>query len=209
MRDDDVQDVAQESIARLLRYRDQEPPEAWTALLYRIAINVVRDRARRDRHAPLGEASAVESDAIATDASPEQHASDLEALARVRDAILRLPPRCRAVYLMHRVEGQSYPEIARRCGISTKAVEKHMSRALRELRDARERPGAAFAMSRANDIARRQAADWLARLLGSDSSEREREAFERWCADERRECRRVRRARRRSRFRAAGSPTIR
>jgi RNA polymerase sigma-70 factor (ECF subfamily) len=60
----------------------------------------------------------------------------------VRAAILALPPRCRAVYLMNRMDGLSYSEIARRCGISAKAVEKHMSRALRELRDARERPGA-------------------------------------------------------------------
>lgn len=142
VRDDDVKDVAQESVARLLRYRDSEPPDAWTALLYRIAINVTRDRARRDRHATPGESSGVEADAIAADDSPEQHASDLEVLARVRAAILRLPPRCRAVYLMHRVEGQSYPEIARRCGISTKAVEKHMSHALRVLRDAREHAGA-------------------------------------------------------------------
>jgi len=136
---DDVQDVAQESIARLLRYRDSEPAEAWTALLYRIAINVARDRARRDRSAPRGEST--EHEAIAPDASPEQHASDQQALARVRDTILGLPPRCRAVYLMHRVEGLSYPEIARRCGISTKAVEKQMSNALRALRDARERAG--------------------------------------------------------------------
>ena len=134
---DDVQDVAQESIARLLRYRDSEPVEAWTALLYRIAINVVRDRARRDRHQP----SDTPPEAIAADDSPEQHASDQQALARVRDAILGLSPRCRAVYLMHRVEGLSYPEIARRCGISTKAVEKQMSLALRALRAARERAG--------------------------------------------------------------------
>jgi len=141
VRDDDVEDVAQESVARLLRYRDSEPPEAWTALLYRIAINVVRDRARRDSHAPRSDASGAEPDAIAADDSPEQHASDQQALARVRAAILALPPRCRAVYLMHRVEGLSYPEIARRCGISTKAVEKQMSHALRALRDARERAG--------------------------------------------------------------------
>lgn len=37
-------------------------------------------------------------------------------------------------------------------------------------------------MSRANDIARRQAADWFARLLASDLTLRDREAFERWCA---------------------------
>jgi RNA polymerase sigma-70 factor (ECF subfamily) len=139
VRADDVQDVAQESVARLLRYRDSEPAEAWTALLYRIAINVARDRARHERHAP---SSSVDAGTIAADDSPEQHASDQQALARVREAILGLPPRCRAVYLMHRVEGLSYPEIARRNGISTKAVEKHMSHALRALRDARERAGA-------------------------------------------------------------------
>jgi len=37
-------------------------------------------------------------------------------------------------------------------------------------------------MSRTDDIARRRAADWFARLLASDVSEREREAFGRWCA---------------------------
>jgi RNA polymerase sigma-70 factor (ECF subfamily) len=135
---DDVEDIAQESLARLLRYRDSEPPEAWTALLYRIAINVVRDRARHGRH----EQSDAQAEALAANDSPEQHASDQQALARVREAILGLSPRCRAVYLMHRVEGLSYPEIARRCGISTKAVEKQISQALRALRDARERAGA-------------------------------------------------------------------
>lgn len=139
VRGDDVQDVAQESIARLLRYRDREPPDAWSALLYRIAINVTRDRARRPSLAPSGESSAVEPDTIAAEDDPERHASDLQTLARIRAAILRLPPRCRTVYLMHRVDGLSYPEIARRCGISAKAVEKHMSHALRELRAARER----------------------------------------------------------------------
>lgn len=141
VRAEDAEDVAQESIARLLRYRDSEPPEAWAALLYRIAINVTRDRARRERQAPSGDAQDDALHSLATDDSPEQHASDQQALARVREAILRLPPRCRAVYLMHRVDGLSYAEIARRCGVSVKAVEKHMSHALRELRDARERPG--------------------------------------------------------------------
>jgi transmembrane sensor len=37
-------------------------------------------------------------------------------------------------------------------------------------------------VSRASDIARAQAADWFARLLASDVSARDLEAFERWCA---------------------------
>jgi transmembrane sensor len=38
-------------------------------------------------------------------------------------------------------------------------------------------------MRAANDFARRQAADWFARLLSPDASDRDRDAFERWCAE--------------------------
>jgi len=38
-------------------------------------------------------------------------------------------------------------------------------------------------MSAANDFTRRQAADWFARLLAPDVDDRDREAFERWCAE--------------------------
>ena len=38
-------------------------------------------------------------------------------------------------------------------------------------------------MSAANDFTRRRAADWFARLLAPDVDDRDREAFERWCAE--------------------------
>jgi RNA polymerase sigma factor (sigma-70 family) len=45
-------------------------------------------------------------------------------------AIAELPPKCQQVFLLSRVRKMTYPEIARHCGISPKAVEKHVSRAL-------------------------------------------------------------------------------
>jgi RNA polymerase sigma-70 factor (ECF subfamily) len=36
---------------------------------------------------------------------------------------------------LNRIEGMSYTEIAEHCGISVKAVEKHISKALRLLRE--------------------------------------------------------------------------
>lgn len=134
----DAQDIAQESLARLLRYSASEPAEAWQALLYRIAINLMRDRARHARMElrigayPQDAGAGVE--AVSPEPSPEQHASGQEALARMQAAIGQLPVRCREVYLLHRIEGMTYPEIAHRSGISSKAVEKHISRALRLLR---------------------------------------------------------------------------
>lgn len=56
---EDAEDVAQESLARFIRYTETQPPEAWKPTLYRIAINVVNDRQRkfrppRARRDPLG-----------------------------------------------------------------------------------------------------------------------------------------------------------
>lgn len=135
----DAQDIAQESLARLLRYSASEPAEAWQALLYRIAINLLRDRARHARierkiGVLQGEAARGADDAVSQEPSPERHASGRQMLERMQSAIEQLPVRCREVYLLHRIEGMTYPEIARRSGISAKAVEKHISRALRLLR---------------------------------------------------------------------------
>ena len=39
------------------------------------------------------------------------------------------------IYLLNRIEGMSYTEIADHCDISVKAVEKHISKALKLLRE--------------------------------------------------------------------------
>lgn len=51
--EEDARDAAQESLTRLLRYRETEPASAWKPLLYRIAVNVVGEQFRRAsaRHA--------------------------------------------------------------------------------------------------------------------------------------------------------------
>ncbi len=54
---------------------------------------------------------------------------------RVRDAIDRLPPKCRTIYLLSRQEGLKYKEIADALEISVKTVENQMGIALEKLRD--------------------------------------------------------------------------
>src|SRR3546814_13459064 len=51
--EEDAQDAVQESLIRMIRYRDSEPPEAWKRLLYRIGVNVANDQHRyaRSHHA--------------------------------------------------------------------------------------------------------------------------------------------------------------
>ena len=44
--------------------------------------------------------------------------------------IERLPPQCRQVFLLSRIHGMNYSEIAKHCNISTKLVEKYVGQAL-------------------------------------------------------------------------------
>jgi RNA polymerase sigma-70 factor (ECF subfamily) len=51
-------------------------------------------------------------------------------LNRIEQAIQKLKPITREIFLAHRLDGYSYSEIAQRTGLSVKGVEKHMSRAI-------------------------------------------------------------------------------
>ncbi len=68
-----------------------------------------------------------------------EHVADLQQrLHAMQKVIDCLPPRCREVFWLFRVEGYSHPEIAEKLGISLNMVERHVIRALIDLRSARE-----------------------------------------------------------------------
>lgn len=131
----DAEDAAQESMARMLRYHESAPASAWQRLLYRIAINVAHDQHRAAvshrsaRHFSLDEHSLESSGP-----SPEEQAEHDQRLACLRQAIHQLPPKCQRVYLLKRVHGMSHAEVAQQFGISVKTVEKHLTAALKKLR---------------------------------------------------------------------------
>ncbi len=66
--------------------------------------------------------------------SPEYIMEMKEFKAKLNTAISSLPKGQREVFLMNRIDGLKYREIAERLGISQKAVEKRMSQALLQLR---------------------------------------------------------------------------
>lgn len=135
MSDVDAQDIAQESLYKLTRYRDL-PAHALKALMYRISLNALCDLRRREasvRHHHFESDFPIPEIPDETP-QPEQWAEHREELARVRDAIDRLPERCKEIYLLNRIDGMSYSQISRHCGVSVKAVEKHIGKALSSLR---------------------------------------------------------------------------
>jgi len=138
---EDARDIAQDAQLRLLRYRGHDVGTL-RPLLYRIALNLVRDRWRQ-RGTQREELVRIRTLDVAMLAEalpgPDQLAMQHQELQRVREAIAALPAHCRGVYLLNRVEGMSYPEIARHMGVSVKAVEKQISKALTLLRLATDR----------------------------------------------------------------------
>lgn len=131
----DAEDAAQESMTKLLRYRESEPPSAWKQLLYRIAVNVAHDQFRVSQtHRSKDHVALDGLDIAAAEHSPEQRAVYDQQVTRLTQAILALPPKCQRVYLLKRVHGLSHAQIAERCGISIKMVEKHLATALAQLR---------------------------------------------------------------------------
>jgi RNA polymerase sigma factor (sigma-70 family) len=134
--EEDARDITQESLIKLVRYQAQ-PAHVRKILLHRIALNGLSDLRRRNA-SRMGMAH-VSVDGEAADLPcelplPDRHVEQQQELARVRAAIARLPQRCRQVYLLNRVDGMSYSQIAEHCAISVKAVEKHISKALTSLR---------------------------------------------------------------------------
>ena len=59
-------------------------------------------------------------------ASQERQVDAAKTLDRLAAAISHLPPRCQAVFIMHKLHEIPQAEVAERLGISLKTVEKHL-----------------------------------------------------------------------------------
>jgi RNA polymerase sigma-70 factor (ECF subfamily) len=132
----EADDLCQEVFLRLIRHlAKMVPPESLRPWLYRIAVNLVRDRARRKRIRTwfrLGGAEGHASAAMtveATDAAAERR----ELVERLRREIHRLQPAWREVVVLRDIQGLSPQEVAGLLRIPAKLVNDRLYRARREL----------------------------------------------------------------------------
>ncbi len=138
----DVDDVVQEAYAILASLESVESirnPKSYTV---RVAYSVILSHVRRASIVPMMTVSDMDFLGASDDApSVERTVSDRDDLRRVGDAISELPPTCRQVFVLRRIEGLSQREIAERLGITVKTVEKHITKAVRALIDSFGRGG--------------------------------------------------------------------
>lgn len=97
------------------------------AYLYRMCVNLMRDRSRAQQTRLSHRQQATESDRSHSPFAALEHR---DTLRRLEAVMLRLNPKTREIFLAKRLDGMSYAEIAERTGLSVKGVEKHMSKAI-------------------------------------------------------------------------------
>ncbi len=122
-----AREVVHDVCVHVLEKPPATPVRVPLALLRRISHDLAVDRCRsEDAYRTRVEAAAILPD-IESDVPDAARVLDGQRELRwLEDAIAALPPRCQAVFVMHKVHGMAHAEVALRLGISRKAVEKHL-----------------------------------------------------------------------------------
>lgn len=128
----DVDDVVQESFARVLRAQAAAPIGAPKAFLFSTARNLALDQLRRRQVVTIDSVAEIESlsvsDGAPTAADTAAHHQELQLLTQ---AIQSLPERCRQVLTLRKIYGLSQKEIAAQLGISEHTVEAQVGNGVR------------------------------------------------------------------------------
>lgn len=134
----EAEDLTQDVFERVLRSVETGPIRNAEALVFQIAVNLLRDRARRARRHGVEESLPTDAvadlpDALTVDLSPERVVLGERTLAEVLELLNGLAPRTRAMFFLYRLENLKIREIAELYGISPSAVEKQVAKALLHL----------------------------------------------------------------------------
>ena len=125
----DVDDLVQEVFLMMQSRGATSRIENVEGYLFRTAANVLGMRRRRATW-PWGRQQDVDDvDGMADELSPERILIGRETLDAMADALSDLPPRCALAFMLFRIEHMPQEAIARRMGISVRAVQALIQRA--------------------------------------------------------------------------------
>jgi RNA polymerase sigma-70 factor (ECF subfamily) len=130
----DAEDITQEVFIRayqsLHAFRHDAAVDTW---LYRIATNLVIDRFRRAQRAPATVPVAGETEELVGELPSTSREADPQATLhlgelqrQVQKAVYSLPPKLRAVVVLHDMEGLCYDDVARTIGCPVGTVKSRL-----------------------------------------------------------------------------------
>jgi RNA polymerase sigma-70 factor (family 1) len=127
-----AEDIAQDVFLKIWEKRDEVRQETIKPFLYTLANNLFLNR---QEHAKVIMKFAAEYEAGVFSESPDYEMEMREFDQRLQETISNLDEKKRTVFLMNRIEKLTYNQIAENLGITVKAVEKRMEKALAYLKN--------------------------------------------------------------------------
>jgi RNA polymerase sigma-70 factor (ECF subfamily) len=124
-------DIAQDTFSKIWEKRDSVRLETAKQLAFTIASNLCKNRFE---HRKIVLAFENRKHFAGSAESPEFEMELNQFSDRLKSAINGLNEKNRMVFLMNRIDGMTYNEIASNLGISVKAIEKRMKNALDDLK---------------------------------------------------------------------------
>ena len=125
-------DIVQESFIKLWENCKKVIPEKAKSYLYTLASNSFKNEMAHLKVRLKYVNSNPTSDKMIE--TPEFKMEENEFKERLENAISEMPVTQRDVFLMNRIDKMTYAEIAETLGVSVKAIEKRMGKALKHLR---------------------------------------------------------------------------
>jgi RNA polymerase sigma factor (sigma-70 family) len=132
----DIPDLRQEIYERVLEGASRSLPLQPKPFLFTVARNHLINSAKRAQIISFEVVADLESSTVAMDTmTPDRHLSARDELRRVQQGLDRLPPRCREVVRLRKIEGLSIRETAERLGVGIDTVEQQTVHGMRALVD--------------------------------------------------------------------------
>jgi RNA polymerase sigma factor (sigma-70 family) len=127
----DIDDIVQETFARLFRERQAGKNFEARSYLFPIARNVAFDIFRRNRTIAIGGLGEMAGLGVLEERpDAAESASQDQEIELLHEAIRLLPERCRAVFVLRRFHGLSHRAIAEKLGISENTVDAQLCNAI-------------------------------------------------------------------------------
>lgn len=138
----DVDDVVQESYARIWRARAAHPIASAKAFLFQVARRLALDVARRNQASPIKGVTDLAAVSVLEDKpSADEMACSREEVALLAEAIHRLPARCREIVVLRKLQCVPQKQIAEQLGLSEQTVQVQVQRGVKKIAEFLRRRG--------------------------------------------------------------------
>lgn len=125
----EAKEVAQEAYVKLLNLDRPQGISFQRAFLFKTAANLAIDRLRHRQRRHRAEESGL-FDELREEPTPEQHAAVAQQVEQLEQLVQELPAKCRQAFLLYKIQGLDFPEVARLMGLSERMVRDYVVRAV-------------------------------------------------------------------------------